>query len=204
MSNMNSMYQCTPTADTPTADLPCQPLLVLVVLQLLLHRLGVSSQLPAADLLPQQTQTLSGLAELAHNRFAEQTMQELSSYHWPGPDPAAHPLTMSHAADCQCCQQKVYAKHNCRTQTDAILMQTEQRAKQTEIVQTSAGGRSHITTCGLPNCSAVCVKSRMSSMIWNARPRCRPYSNILSLTSSEQPLNTAADLQLAAMRDAVL
>lgn len=36
--------------------------------------------------------------------------------------------------------------------------------------------------CGLPSCSEVCVKSRMSSTTWNARPRWRPYSNIAFFT----------------------
>ena len=39
-------------------------------------------------------------------------------------------------------------------------------------------------TWGLPSCSVDCVKSRTSSTIWNARPKCLPYSNIASFTSS--------------------
>mmetsp|Transcript_6096 Transcript_6096/g.15542 ORF Transcript_6096/g.15542 Transcript_6096/m.15542 type:complete len:255 (-) Transcript_6096:344-1108(-) len=57
---------------------------------------------------------------------------------------------------------------------------------------------------GLPSCSSVCVKSRMSSTTWKARPRCLPYSYMSILTSSVTSLNTAALLQLAAIRLAVL
>mmetsp|Transcript_8657 Transcript_8657/g.32415 ORF Transcript_8657/g.32415 Transcript_8657/m.32415 type:complete len:216 (-) Transcript_8657:899-1546(-) len=58
--------------------------------------------------------------------------------------------------------------------------------------------------CGFPSCASVCVKSRISSTTWNAKPRCLPYSYMSTLMSSLTPLNTAALLQLAAISDAVL
>ena len=42
------------------------------------------------------------------------------------------------------------------------------------------GGVRH--TWGLPSCSVAVVKSRMSSTIWKASPRCRPYSNMAFFT----------------------
>nr|ACR35786.1 unknown [Zea mays] len=61
-----------------------------------------------------------------------------------------------------------------------------------------------LPAAGFPSCSADCVRSRMSSTTWNARPRFRPYSYICSHTPLPTPLKMAADLVLAAIREAVL
>uniref|UniRef100_A0A0A9DYD0 Uncharacterized protein n=1 Tax=Arundo donax TaxID=35708 RepID=A0A0A9DYD0_ARUDO len=57
---------------------------------------------------------------------------------------------------------------------------------------------------GLPSCSADWVKSRMSSTTWKESPRFLPYSYICSQIAVLTPLNMAADLVLAAIREAVL
>ena len=40
--------------------------------------------------------------------------------------------------------------------------------------------------CGLPSCSVDCVKSRMSSTTWKARPRCLTYAYMASFTWEEE------------------